>query len=334
MSRFGKNPGIKGIAFLITIMLCLNAETDRMVEVECRVPMEFVGVPDSLVRMGEAPEEASVKVIFNRKFWQLRPGNLLASIDLSTARRGTHRFAVLPQDVALPHDRKARVVEIVKPKRVALTFEKKERKRIKVFPQFDGVPAENYVVFGEPKVEPDRVVLIGARSVVENMEAVHTDPVSLSGVTDDVRVNQAIDLSGMADVSTDPMVVEVFFDIEPIENRVLSGCPIRTSPRYGVQLEPDSLELTVRGPAAMLTEIPESRIRLSLNVVSLPPGEYSYLAEVTAGNRIRYFPTAKAEEDSTAVPLPDLEGSVQNLPDRVVLVDFAPKVFRIVRGGD
>ncbi len=334
MTRFGKNLGIKGIAFLITIMLCFNAETDRMVEVECKVPMEFVNVPDSLVRMGEAPEEASVKVIFNRKFWQLRPGNLLASIDLSTARRGTSRFAVLPQDVALPHDRKARVVEIMKPKRVALTFEKKVRKRVKVFPQIDGVPAENYVVFGEPQVEPDRVVLIGAGSVVEDVGAIHTLPIDLSGVTDNVRLSQAIDLTDLPGIATEPQVVEIFLDVEPIENRVLSGCSIRTSPRYGVRLEPDSLELIVRGPAAMLAEIPETRIRLSLNLAPLSNGEYSYLAEVAEGNRIRYFPTTPVEEDSASVPLPDLEGSVQNLPDRVVLVDFNPKVFRIVRGGN
>lgn len=333
MRRFGKNLGIKGIAFVITILLCLNAETDRMVEVECRVPVEYVNVPDSLVRMGEAQEEATVKVRFNRKFWQLRPANLLASIDLSTATRGTHRFAVLPEDVALPHDRNARVVEIVRPKRVALTFEMKERKMVKVFPMNDGVPAENYVVFGEPKVEPDRVVLVGAESLVENVEALQTIPVSLSGVTRDVRVSQPLDLSDIPGAATEPQSVEIFFDIEPIEDRVLTACPIRTSPRYGVEIAPDSLELTVRGPAAMLAEIPETRIRLSLNVAPLPRGEYSYLAEVAEGNRIRYFPAAEVVADSVDSPLPELEGSVQNLPDRVVLVDFTPKVFRVDRGG-
>ncbi len=333
MRRLGKNPGIKGIACLITILLCLNAETDRMVEVECRLPIEFVNVPDSLVRMGVAQDEASVRVIFNRKFWQLRPGNLIASVDLSTARRGTVRFAIRPEDVAIPRDRKARVVEIIKPKRVALTFEKKERKQVKVLPLKQGVPADHFVIFGEPKMDPERVVLIGARSMVENVDAVNTVPIDLSGVREDVRINQAIDMSGLPNVGVEPDFVEVFFDVEPIESRVLPDRPVRTSPRVGIVMVPDSLSLTVRGPAAMLAQIPETRIRLSLNVAPLPRGEYSYFAEVMEGNRIRYFPGTEGEGDSTAATLPDLEGSVQNLPDQVVLVDFTPKVVRIVRGG-
>ncbi len=333
MIRFGRNLGIKGAAFVITIFLCLNAETDRMVEVECRVPLEYVNVPDSLVRMGDAPHEAHVQVIFNRKFWQVRPGNLSASIDVSSARRGTHRFALLPEDVTIPRDRKAQVVDIVRPKRVALTFEEKIRKRVKVFPQIDGVPAENYVVFGEPKVDPDKVYLVGPRSLVEGVDVVRSLPVSLTGAKEDIQSSQPLDVSALGDVHTEPERVEIFFDIEPIEERLLAHCPVRTSPRYGVAVDPDSLDITVRGPAAMLEQIPESRIRLSLNVGPLPKGEYAYLAEPAEGNRIRYYPFRDGESDSAAAALPDLEGSVQNLPDLVVLVDFVPKAMRITRGG-
>ncbi|NNE08514.1 MAG: hypothetical protein HKN20_08130, partial [Gemmatimonadetes bacterium] len=174
MKLVSKNVGVKGVALAITFLLCLGAETDRMVEVDCAVPLQYVNLADSLVQMGEPISEAQVRVIFNRKFWQLQPGNLMALIDLAAAERGTHRFTISPEDIAIPHDRKARVVEIIEPKRIALTFEPRIRADIKVLPVAQGAPADGFVVFQEPRVEPERVTVIGARSVVERIEALGT----------------------------------------------------------------------------------------------------------------------------------------------------------------
>ncbi len=332
MRGWGKNLGIKGVAFVITFFLCLNAETDRMVEVACTLPVTYVNLPDSLVRMDGAPVEAQVRVIFNRKFWQVAPGNLIATIDLGDAVEGIHAFALTPQDVSIPHDRKARVVEVVEPRRIPIRFEKKIRKRVKVFPMDDGVPAEQFVLFGNPRVEPEWVDLIGAESFLSEIDAVYTEQVSLAGLTDDLTSTITIDQTQLEGIVIEPARVEVFFNIEKIEDRILKLRPIRTSPRYGSAVQPDSLDLVVRGPAAMLSEIPESRVRLSLNVSSLQSGDHIYLAEVDEGNRVRYTPRPPNDGEEGEPVLPVLEGSIQNLPDQVVLIDFSPKIFHIVRG--
>ncbi len=333
MKALSKNAGVKGVALAITFLLCLNAETDRMVEVDCAVPLQYVNLPDSLVQMGEPISEAQVRVIFNRKFWQLQPGNLVALIDLAAAGRGTHRFTISPEDIAIPHDRKARVVDIIEPKRIALTFEPRIRADIKVLPVAQGAPGDGFVVFQEPRVEPERVTVIGARSIVERIEALGTLPIDLTGLREDRSEIVRVDLTEWEGVITDPIEVEVFYDLEKIEDRTLAKRSIRMSPRSGTRVIPDSLDLVVRGPGARLDEIPESRIRLSLNVEPInSAGEFSYLAEVMEGNRIRFY-RQLSDGTTEEVALPDLEGAVQNLPDQVVVVDFSPKVFRIVRGG-
>ena len=54
MSRLTGNLGIRAAAFVIALLLCFKAETDRMVEVDCDVPITYKNLPDSLIQMGEA----------------------------------------------------------------------------------------------------------------------------------------------------------------------------------------------------------------------------------------------------------------------------------------
>lgn len=342
MRRLTVNLGTRAAAFFITVLLCLNSETDRMVRVDTEIPIVYGNLPDSLVQMGEAPEQVRVRAEFNRKFWQTRPEPLAARLDLTRARRGTQRFPITPEMVRVPPNRKVRVVEILDPRRIPLVFEPKIEKRVPVFPHFEGTPEEGFVLHGQPEVEPVEVVLSGPESVVRVVEEVLAAMVSLNGVLEDVRVVRPIDLSQLAQVSAEPSEVEVFFDIERIEDRILQKRPIRTAPRYRIRVEPDSLDLVVRGPAAVLSTIRESRTRLYVDVSALPIGEHAYITEVVEGNLVHFFPSqptvdlvpadtlAGGGHDET-LPTPELEGEVQNLPDLVVLVDTSPKVIIITR---
>ncbi len=341
MRRLTANLGTRAAALFITVLLCLNAETDRMVRVDTEIPIVYGSLPDSLVQMGEAPEQVRVRAVFNRKFWQTRPEPLSVRLDLSRARRGTQRFPLTPEMVRVPPNRKVRIVEILDPRRIPLVFEPKVKRRVPVLPHFDGVPEEGFVLHGEPEVEPAEVVLIGPESVVSAVEKIWAAMVSLNGVREDVRISQPIDLSPLAQVSAEPSEVEVYFDIERIEDRILQKRPIRTAPRYRIRVEPDSLDLVVRGPAAVLSTIRESRTRLYVDVSALPVGEHVYIAEVVEGNLVHFFPSRPTVDLVPADTLaggmeetlssPEMEGEVQNLPDLVVLVETSPKVITITR---
>ncbi|MFH1278438.1 MAG: CdaR family protein [Candidatus Eisenbacteria bacterium] len=340
MKRVSVNVGVRAVAFVIALLVCFNAETERMVDVETDVPIQYINLPDSLVRMGTAPAEVRVRATFNRKFWQTAPTYLSVTLDLSRAKPGLQRFAVTPDLILVPPNRKARVVEIVEPRRIPLEFEPRIRRRVAVAPGFDGFPADGFVLYGEPQVEPPEVVLAGPESVVESIEEVVSVTVDLTGAREDVAIDRMVDLTGHDQVTSEPPEVQVLFDIERIEDRILQKRPIRTAPSYRIEVEPDSLDVVVRGPAAVLAEIRESRTRLYLDVSLLPVGEHPYITEVVEGNLIHFFPrqptvdlASPGSKGGGALPSPELEGEVQNLPDLVVLVDSSPKVFTIRRKG-
>lgn len=342
MKRVFGNWGIGAAAFLIAFLICFNAETERMVEVETDVPLQYTNLPDSLVRMGDAPEDVRVRAVFNRKFWQTTPNYLEASLDLARAKQGTQRFAVTPDLVQVRPNRKARVTEVIEPRRINLTFESRVRRRVSVVPVFEGDPADGFVLYGQPGAEPPEVSLVGPESVVDEIPEVYSVSVILTGAKEDLAVERPVDLTGYEQVTSEPADVQLLFDIERIEDRILQKRPIRTAPHFRIEVEPDSLDLVVRGPSAALAEIAESRIRLYLDVSSLPEGEHPYITEVVEGNLIHFFPRQptvdlpgpggkQGSEESVASP--ELEGEVQNLPDLVVLVDSSPKVITIRRKG-
>lgn len=334
------NIGVRAAAFLIALLICFNAETERMVEVETDVPIHYLNLPDSLVRMGAPPGEVRVRAVFNRKFWQTAPTYLTASIDLARAKAGLQRYPVTPDMIRVPPNRKARVLEVLEPRRIPIEFEPRVRRRVSVVPGLDGAPMEGFVLYGEPRVEPPEVVLVGPESVVESIEEITSVRVDLTGAREDVAIDRLVDLTGFEQVTSEPPEVQVLFDIERIEDRILQKRPIRTAPSYRIEVEPDSLDVVVRGPAAVLAEIRESRTRLYLDVSMLPEGEHPYVTEVVEGNLIHFFPRQPTVDLDPAgrrgegrLASPELEGEIQNLPDLVVLVDSSPKIFTIRRRG-
>jgi hypothetical protein len=329
VKRLFGNVGILAGAFLITLVICFRAETERMVEVDCEVPVRYANLPDSLILVGEPPGRLYVRALFNRRFWQTKPDYLTAEVDLSRIKRGSQAVTTTPELVQIPPDRKARIIEVLAPDRLPLTLEAKKRKRVPVVPVPEGAPAEGYALFGAPQSDPARVVVTGAQSALDSISEARTAPVSISGATDDVKSSVAVSLPGHPSVRFDPATVEVRFDVERVEDRVLQRRPVRFAPRERIDFAPESIDLVVRGPSAAVGLIQEARTRLAIDLSALPPGQHDVVAVVSEGNRVRFEADAG---DADRAPRA-LVGEVQNLPDSVLLVDISPKRFTIRRRG-
>jgi hypothetical protein len=338
MKRLFRNIGTWLGALLITVFICLNAETERMVEVTCSVPVHYVNLPDSLVLVGGAVDMLEVRAVFSRRFWQTRPDYLTAEIDLSDARRGTERIATPPEIIQVPPNRKARPIEVIAPERILLTFEPKVRRRVPVSAATEGTPSDGYALVGAPKADPSRVFLTGPQGTLDGIREARTAPLSIAGATEDVRGPRPIDLLLYDWVKSDPVEVQVVADIERIEDRVLHRRPVRIAPRDGLRIQPATIDLVVRGPSSAIALLQEERTRIHLDASVLAPGDHTFNVEVAEGNRLHFFtPTVPLGTDGAPggreIDHAELFGEVQNLPDELLLVDAAPKSFTLHRGG-
>ena len=97
-------------------------------------------------------------------------------ISLAAANPGESRFSITPERLSMP--RGARVTARA-PSSVTVQLEPVRKKRVPVRADVFGSPAEGYRLV-EVRVEPDRVLLEGARTKIRRIAEVRTDRLDLS----------------------------------------------------------------------------------------------------------------------------------------------------------
>lgn len=153
-----------------------------------RIPLEINNVPQGLVAVTDI-DNVSLKIVAAANIWKnLGAGSFSASIDLTGLGEGTYE---MPVNV-LSNVREAQIVEI-NPAKVLIRLEKIAKKEVPVTLLVEGKAADSYVV-GNWKIQPDRVQVSGASSVVAKiLEA--TVKITLSGEKE--TINKVIRVSSL-----------------------------------------------------------------------------------------------------------------------------------------
>lgn len=152
------------------------------------IPLEVRNVPQGLVAVTDI-DKVAVKVVAAANIWkELGAGSFSASIDLTGLSEGTFEAPVSVSS----NIREVQVVEI-SPAKVLVRLEKIAKKEIPVILLVEGKAADGYVV-GDWKIQPDRVQVNGASSVVAKiLEA--TVKITLSG--EKATINKVVRVSAL-----------------------------------------------------------------------------------------------------------------------------------------
>src|SRR5262249_58027032 len=104
-------------------------------------------------------------------------GEVVAVLDLRTARPGRRLFPLTPEQVRVPLG-----VEIVQvmPSAIAMAFEPSASRQVPVVPAVDGRPAPGYIV-GQMSADPATVEVVGPESAVKRASEAMTEPGSVTG---------------------------------------------------------------------------------------------------------------------------------------------------------
>ena len=105
------------------------------------------------------------------------PGDVVAVLDLRTARPGERLFQLTPEQVRVPFG--VEVVQVTPPT-VAMAFEPSATRQVPVVPAVDGRPAPGFVV-GRMTADPRAVEVVGPESAVKRATEALTEPVSVAG---------------------------------------------------------------------------------------------------------------------------------------------------------
>ena len=268
--------GLKVLSLGLALLLWMVVAGEETVERGLRVPLELQQMPAGIEVLGDIPTTVDVRVRGGPgALSRVGTGDVVAVLDLRSARSGRRLFPLTPDQVRVPFG--VEVVQIT-PSAVAMAFEPSATREVPIQPSVDGRPAPGYMV-GQMSADPKAVEVIGPESAVEHATEVLTEPVPVSGAKAAVR--QAVTL-GLLDPSlrlksARSATVTVQVVPAPLE-RTLHNRPVRLrnlGNNLQAEAEPSTVQLTLRGNREALNRIAPDDIMAFIDLAGLYPGQYT-----------------------------------------------------------
>ena len=273
--------GLKIMALALSTLLWLIVAGDHLVERSMRVPLEFRNIPPALEIVGDPPTAVDVRLRGSSALLgRLEPRDIVAVLDLGTARPGSRMFHLRTDEVRTPYG--VEVAQVV-PGTLALDLEKSGTRTVPIVPALDGEPAPGFVI-GRVTSDPATVEVAGPESRLKQLTGATTEPVELTGSRARVRdvVTVGISDSSVRLVHTQNATITVEVLPAPVE-RDLSGVPVRwrnLGAGLSAQVRPTLARVTVRGRREALADLRAGSIDAFVDLAGLGPGKYNLRVQV------------------------------------------------------
>jgi YbbR domain-containing protein len=275
--------GLKIWSVLLAVILWLAVSGEESVERGLRVPLELQQFPQGLELQGDAPALVDVRVRGESSaLGRVGAGDIVAVLDLKTARPGRRLFQLTPEQVRVPFG-----VEVVQvnPSSVALAFENSATRQLPVNPAIEGMPAAGFVV-GKPVSNPAMVEVIGPEGAVTHATEALTEPISVAGARQDITETVNVGFQDPALRLKTPRQATVTVPIlpGPVE-RTLQDHPVHLrnlDTNLIARAMPSDISIILRGSKDGLARIKPESIAAFVDVAALGPGDYTLGVQVDA----------------------------------------------------
>ncbi len=279
--RLFRHLGLKVLAIALAVVLWLTVAGEHVVERSLRVPLEFRNIPSTLEIVGNAPDNVDVRVRGSSALLsRLQPGEIVAVLDLESARAGSRLFHIRNDEVRAPFG--VEVAQVV-PATLGLELERSSRRTVLVKPALEGEPAAGFVV-GRVSSEPATVEIVGPDTRVKQITEATTEPVSVDGAR--TRVRDIVTV-GVPDVSVrlvQPQTATVIAEIAPAPvERQLPNVPVRwrnLGADLRARVSPSVVRVAVRGARDSLSALPPDAVRAFVDLAGLGAGRYNLRVQV------------------------------------------------------
>lgn len=270
-----RNLGLKLTSVGLAVLLWLTVSGEETVERGLRVPLELQQFPSDLEILGEAPSTVDVRVRgTSGALSRVASGDVVAVLDLHTARAGNRLFPLTPDLVHAPIG--VDVVQVA-PSTVALAFEPSVTREVPVVASTEGMPSPGFVL-GKVSVAPDRVEIVGPETAVKRAREAMTETISVADLRESAIAEVTIGLIDPALRLKTPRTVTVTLPIlpGPVE-RTVRNRPIHLrnlGSHLSAQAMPVVVDVGLRGSREALSDMDADAVTAFIDVVGLGPGTY------------------------------------------------------------
>jgi len=189
-----ENFGLKITAILLSILLWLFASSRGLSEIALDVPLEFKDIPAGLELMTYSIKVAGVNIKGQERIIRtIRPSDIRAFVDLSKAKKGESIYTINKNNITLPP---GVAVTNINPSFVKIFLEESVARTVDVKPIIVGAPQSNFYVKAV-SLFPERVVIEGARSKVNAVDTIKTEPLDITGIRETITRDLELDTAGI-----------------------------------------------------------------------------------------------------------------------------------------
>jgi len=292
--------GLKFLAISLATLLWLTVGGEHIAERAMRVPLEFRNKPTELEIVGEQPTSVDVRLVGSSGLLsRLDPGEIVAVLDLSTARPGSRLFNLRPNEVRVPYGVK---VEQVLPGTVPLELETAGSRRVPVVPAVEGDPAPGFVL-GRVTADPATVEVAGPQSRLKQLADATTESLSVDGRRESFSEKVTIGVGDSSVRLVQAQDATVTVEILPApEEREIAGVPIRwrnLGTGMSAVIRPSLTRVTARGSRAALAGLRGDAIDAFVDLAGLSAGRYNLQVQVDPSQHFGVTALAPAVVDVT-----------------------------------
>ena len=284
-----RNLALKFLAISLAVLLWFTVSGEpTIVERGLRIPLEFQNIPDGLEIVGDTPDTVDVRVRGSSAILsRLEPGEVVAVLDLQTARPGSRLFDLVTEQVRAPFG-----VDVaqVAPATIPLDLERSGPPReVPVVPAVEGEPAPGYVV-GEVSSDPATVLVVGPESRLRQLTEAMTEPVAVAGATAPVRAEVTVGVPDLALRLSVPRRAVVTVDVVPAPaERTLREVPVHVrnvSAQLTFQVVPSVVTVRVRGSRPQVQSLRSDSVDAFIDLAGLGSGSYNLTVQAEAQGQL------------------------------------------------
>src|SRR5687767_11741145 len=283
--------GLKIVSVVLAVLLWMMVSSQRaFVERGLRIPLELQNLPENLEMVDTPQESVDVRVRGTADaLSRIAPGDVVATVDLSSAQPGRRLFHLSPERVKTPF---AVAVTQVAPSSVAIRFEPSATRIVPVMPSIEGEPAAGFIV-DKITADPPTVEIVGPESALRRVTEAITEPLWVGSAKPDVKSSVVV---GVDDESVRlkrarTAVIPVAIVPAP-EARLLSSVAVRPRHRatgLTARITASFVKVRVRGTKDVVAKIRDTSIVAYVDLEGIGRGEY--------GLPVRLDPTADVGVD-------------------------------------
>jgi YbbR domain-containing protein len=276
LTRPFRHLGLKVLSLLLAVALWFMVAGQKEAERSLRVPLEFQNIPERLELTEEPPSFVDVRLRGPAgSLSQIRAGDVVAVLDLSSARAGRRLFHLTAEQVSAPVG--LRVVHVL-PATLGLTFEASATKTVPIVPVIEGEPARGYEV-GRVAASPAMAQVGGPATALQRVTEATTEPLLIEGQRTRIseRVNVAVADDSVRVRAGQTTLVTVEIRPAPLERSVDDvAVQVRNlGNRRRAEVTPDRVSVTVKGLASTVEALDAKSVPVFVDLTGLDRGSYN-----------------------------------------------------------